>query len=161
MYLGHIVGQGSVAPRQAKVEVILNFSVPTNKRDLLRILRDLAGFYRKFCEYYSSIATPLTNLLRKNVKFHWSESCQEAFDNLKSILANEPVLMAPHFNKPFKIAVDARDLGSRAVLLQEDDSGVERPVPYFSRKLNIHQKNYSTIEKETFALVASLQHFEV
>ena len=68
--------------------------------------------------------------------------------------------MAPDFNKPFKIAVDASDLGIGAVLLQEDDSGVERPVSYFSKKLNRHQKNYSTIEKETFALVASLQHFQ-
>ena len=95
------------------------------------------------------------------MKFHWSESCQEAFDKLKPILANEPVLMAQDFNEPFKIAVDASDLGIGAVLLQQDDSGVERPVSYFSRKQNRHQKNYSTIEKETFALVASLQYFEV
>ena len=121
----------------------------------------MSGFYRKLCENCSSIVIPLTNLLRKNLKFHWSESCQDAFDKLKSILANEPVLMASDFNKPFKIAVDASDLDIGAVLLQEDDSGVERPVSYFSRKLNRHQKNYSTIEKETFALPASLQQFEV
>ena len=87
--------------------------------------------------------------------------CQEAFKNLESILANEIVRMSPHINKPFKIAVDASDSGIRADLLKENDSGVERPVSYFSRKQNRHQKNYSTIEKETFALVASLQYFEV
>ena len=80
VYLGHVVGHGSVAPRQAKVEAIVDFPVPTNKRELLRFL-GMSGFYRKFCENYSSGVTPLTNLLRKNLKFQWSESCQEPLTN--------------------------------------------------------------------------------
>jgi len=48
-----------------------------------------------------------------------------------------------------------------AVLLQEDDEGVEHPVCYFSKKFNKSQRNYSTIEKECLALVLALQHFEV
>jgi hypothetical protein len=47
------------------------------------------------------------------------------------------------------------------VLLQEDADGIDHPVCYFSRKLNKHQKKYSTIEKECLALLLSLQHFEV
>ena len=65
--------------------------------------------------------------------------------------------MAPDFDR----AVDATDLGVGAVLLQADSSGVDRPSGYFSRKLNRHQKIYSTIEKEALALVLAVQHFEV
>jgi len=57
--------------------------------------------------------------------------------------------------------VDASDVGVGAVLLQEDSSGVDHPVCYYSKKLDCHQKNYSTNEKETLALLLSLQHFEV
>lgn len=80
---------------------------------------------------------------------------------VKAILASKPVLVAPDFSVPFKLAVDACDVGVRAVLLQTDVSGIDRPVAYFSKKLNRHQKRYSTIEKETLALVLAVQHFEV
>ena len=57
--------------------------------------------------------------------------------------------------------MDASDVGVGAVLLQDDKNGVEHPVCYFSKKLNQHQRNYSTIEKECLALMLALQHFEV
>ena len=96
--------------------------------------------------------------LGKNTTYVWSEMCQNAFDKLKAVLANGPVLMAPDFGRAFKIAVDASDVGVGAVLLQADSSGVDRPIGYFSKKLNRHQKVYSTIEKETLALVLAVQH---
>lgn len=104
---------------------------------------------------------PLTDLLRKSAKFKWSDSCQVAFDQLKAILSSEPVLVAPNFSLPFKLAVDACDIGVGAVLLQEDRTGVDRPVAYFSKKLNRHQWMYSTVEKEALALVLAIQHFEI
>lgn len=69
--------------------------------------------------------------------------------------------MAPCLEKTFKIQVDASNEGAGAVLIQEDDVGIERPVCFFSRKFNNHQRNYSTIEKEALALILALQHFEV
>ena len=69
--------------------------------------------------------------------------------------------MALDFDKCFKLAVDASDVGIGAVLLQEDDNGIDHPVCYFSKKFNKHQKNYSTIEKECLALILAIQQFEV
>ena len=80
---------------------------------------------------------------------------------LIAILRNEPVLMAPNFPKEFKLAVDASDTGAGSVLMQEDSNGVDQPVSYFSKKLNKHQKNYSTVEKECLSLILPLQYFEV
>ena len=48
-----------------------------------------------------------------------------------------------------------------AVPLQEADTGVERPIAYFSKKLNQNQSNYSTIDKEALAIVLSVQQFEL
>ena len=159
-FLGHIVGQGQVKPVEAKVKAISDFPVPTCKRQLMRFLC-MAGYYRKFCDNFSVIAEPLTNLLSKRTKFIWTNDCQKAFDILKVILKNEPVLLAPNFAKEFKLAVDASDTGAGSVLMQEDSNGVDHPVSYFSKKFNKHQKNYSTIEKECLSLILALQHFEV
>ena len=159
-FLGHIVGQGQVKPVEAKVEAISDFPVPTGKRQLMRFL-GMAGYYRKFCNNFSIIAEPLTNLLGKRVKYIWTDDCQKSFDKLKAILKSSPVLLAPSFDKEFKLAVDASDVGAGSVLLQEDDNGVDHPVCYFSKKFNKHQRNYSTIEKECLSLILALQHFEV
>ena len=64
-------------------------------------------------------------------------------------------------NIEFKLAVDASDVGTDRVLLQEDDNGVGNPVSYCSKKFSKHQGNYSTIEKACLSLILALQHFEV
>ena len=91
----------------------------------------------------------------------WSDDCQSAFDKLKAILINYPVLHSPDWTKPFLLATDASDVGVGAVLLQLDDQGIEHPISYFSKKLSLPQRKYSTVEKETLALILALQHFEV
>lgn len=72
-----------------------------------------------------------------------------------------PSVRCSDFTRAFKLEVDASAYGAGAVLLQEDDRGIDHPVCYFSKKFNKHQMNYSTNEKETLALLLALQHFEV
>ena len=159
-YLGHIVGQGKVKPVDAKIKALSAFPQPSTKKQVMRFL-GMAGYYRKFCPNFSSVTEPLTELLRKNVKFAWTARCQSAFERLKALLQSSPVLSAPDFNHPFKLAVDASDIAAGAVLLQEDQDGIDHPVCYFSRKFNNHQRNYSTVEKECLALILALHHFDV
>lgn len=159
-YLGRKVGQGQVRPLEAKVAAIVDYPVPPNRRALRRFL-GMAGYYRNFCRNFSVVVRPLTNLLSPKVDFVWSPDCQHAFESVKSLLCHAPVLAAPDLSRPFKLEVDASAVGAGAVLLQEDATGVDRPVCYFSRKFLKHQLAYSTIEKETLALLLSLQHFEV
>lgn len=104
---------------------------------------------------------PLTELLKSKADFVWSSECQQAFDSVKSLLCVSPVLAAPCFDKPFTLQVDASQVEAGAVLLQDDDQGVVRPVSFFSRKFNCHHSHYSVIAKEALALIWALQHFEV
>ena len=154
-FLGHKVGFGTVRPIDLKVQAISEFPVPQNKKDVMRFL-GVVGYYRRFCQNFSIIANPMTNLLCKKNSFRWDGDCQKAFDKLKAILYNSPVLIAPNFNIPFKLYVDASDIGAGGVLMQEDDSSIDHPVAFFSKKFNKHQKNYSTIEKECLALILSI-----
>ncbi len=121
----------------------------------------MTGYYRSFCKNSSVVVKPLTDLLRKDINFKWNDNCQCAFNSLKSLLCSSPVLAAPDFSRPFKLEVDASGNGAGAVLLQEDDQGINHPVCYYSKKFNRHQVNYSTIEKEALVLLLALHHFEV
>lgn len=160
VYLGKVVGQGKVRPVNAKVVAIENFPPPTTKKELMRFL-GMIGYYRGFCCNFSTVVSPLTNLLKGTAKFVWSAECHQAFQNAKLLLSSAPVLAAPKLDQPFQLQVDASQVGAGAVLLQSDENGVDKPVCYFSRKFNKHQFNYSVIEKEALALIWALQHFEV
>ena len=160
IYLGKVVGCGKVRPVHSKVEAMLNFPAPITRRQLTRFL-GMVGYYRAFCKNFSVIAAPLTDLLSTKRPFEWTKESQLAFDSVKALLTTAPVLAAPNFSIPFSLVVDASDLGAGGVLVQTDKDGLEHPVCFFSRKFNAHQRAYSTIEKETLALVLALQHFEV
>nr|XP_055071458.1 uncharacterized protein LOC129451930 [Misgurnus anguillicaudatus] len=127
-YLGKEVGQGEVRPIQAKIVAIQNFPPPSNKKELMRFL-GMVGYYRGFCPNFSTVVAPLTDLLKNSIKFVWSVNCQKAFDNVKLLLTTAPVLAAPRLDEPFKIQVDASQVGAGAVLLQTGETGLEHPDP--------------------------------
>ena len=92
----------------------------------------MSGYYRKFCRNFSVVAEPLIRLLRKLEEFRLY---QGAYDKIKS------VLRVPDFCRPFKLIVDASDAGGGAVLIQEEEEGIDHPVCHFSYKFNGHQRN--------------------
>ncbi len=139
-YLGKEVGQGKVRPVQAKVFAIQQFPSPSTKKELMRFL-GMVGYYRGFCANFSTVVSPLTDLLKSSVKFDWSENCQRAFENVKLLLTTAPVLAAPRLDMPFKLQADASQVGAGAVLLQTGENGLDYPVSFFSRKFNTYQKN--------------------
>ncbi|KAJ8279345.1 hypothetical protein COCON_G00064110 [Conger conger] len=147
-----------VRPVDSKVEAVITFPAPKTRRELRRFL-GMVGYYRSFCKNFSAVVSPLTDMLSTKTVFKWTEKCQRSFENVKALLVSTPVISAPDFTRPFKLAVDVSDCGAGAVLVQEDAHGIDHPVCYFSRMLNQHQRLYSTIEKE--ALVLALQHFDV
>lgn len=54
-------------------------------------------------EGYSKIASPLTDLLKKDKSWKWGEKQQSASDALKAKLIEEPVLALPKYGKPFEV----------------------------------------------------------
>lgn len=90
-YLGHIVEGGCIRPSERKTEAVRNFPSPTNVRQIQQFL-GLTGYFRKFIPGYSIIARPLTNLLKAEAIFEFGASETSAFEQLKSMLVNRPVL---------------------------------------------------------------------
>ena len=159
IFLGHVVGQGQVRPADAKVRAVASYPIPSNRKQLIRFL-GMTGYYRKFCQNFSSVAAPLTDLLKKDKKYKWDDNCEKAFMKIKTLLLTAPVLIMPDYQKPFKLQVDASDYGAGAVLLQEGTQEIDQPISYFSQKFDQHQRNYSTCEKEALVLILALRHFD-
>lgn len=149
-----------VCPVNVKVKVICDFPPPADRKQL-RCFLGMVGYYRTFCKKFDTVVFSLTDLLSPKTSFKWSNVCQCAFENFKSLLISAPVLAAPDHLRPFSLAVDASDAGVGAVLQQRGADDVEHPIFYFSKKFISVQRKYSTIEKEVLALVLAIQHFEV
>ncbi|CAN6455079.1 unnamed protein product [Victoria cruziana] len=150
-FLGHVVGRGQLRMDMGKVKAIQEWQPPTKVQELRSFL-GLANYYRRFIEGYSLIAAPLTDLLKKNTAWTWSEPAQDAFDRLKKALVQEPVLKLPDHTKEFEIHTDASDFAIGGVLMQEG-----HPIAYESRKLKDPERRYSVHEREMTAIVHCLR----
>ncbi|KAL5561951.1 hypothetical protein UlMin_031698 [Ulmus minor] len=77
-FLGHVVSKEGVSVDPAKVEAVSKWAVPTSVTEIRSFL-GLAGYYRRFVEGFSKIASPLTALTRKGKKYEWTEKCDKSF----------------------------------------------------------------------------------
>jgi hypothetical protein len=118
----------------------------------IRSFLGLAGYYRRFIPDFSRIAKPMTELLKKGVKFSWDQKCDDAFHILRDHLTTAPVLAQPDVSKPFDIYCDASGTGIGCVLMQDN-----RVIAYASRALRVHEQNYPTHDLELAAVIHALQ----
>ena len=81
---------------------MLDWEAPISVKEIRSFL-GLVGYYRRFIPEFSRIAKPMTELLKKGVKFHWSDKCEEDFRTLKKLLTSAPILAQPDTSKPFDI----------------------------------------------------------
>jgi hypothetical protein len=112
----------------------------------------LAGYYRRFIEGFSTIATPLTRLTRKNIRWEWSKKCDESFQELKRRLTTAPVLIFPSETEGFVVYSDASRKGLGCVLMQHG-----KVVAYTSRQLKTHEVNYPVHDLELATVVFALR----
>ena len=118
----------------------------------VRSFLGLAGYYRRFVKGFSMTAAPKIRLVRKNVRFEWSEKCQANFEKLKAFLIEASVLTQQTYGKEYVIFIDASLNGLGCVLMQEG-----KVVAYASRQLKPHEKNYPMHDLELVAIVLALK----
>jgi hypothetical protein len=102
----------------SKVKNILEWKPPTTVHQVRSFL-GLVGYYRRFIPDFSKLVKPITSLLKNDSKFNWSSKCNEAFEQLKTLLTTAPVLAQPDITKPFDVYCDASGSGLGCVLMQE------------------------------------------
>jgi hypothetical protein len=126
-YLGHVISGKGVATDPSKIQDIVKWKTPATIKKLRGFL-GLTGYYRRFIPHYALVCQPLYSVLKKNA-FHWGPDQQNAFDKLKSIMANPPLLALPDFTLPFTLETDACATGIGAVLMQQG-----KPLAFYSKR---------------------------
>ncbi|XP_011861253.1 PREDICTED: uncharacterized protein LOC105558274 [Vollenhovia emeryi] len=149
-YLGHVVDHNGLHADPDKTAAVLNLTPPRNVKEIQRFM-GLISWYRRFLKDVSSVAAPLHRLLRKRAKWEWSETQQAAFDEVKKLLTNAPILSCPDWSQTFVLQTDTSQEGLGATLTQQI-RGSERVIEYASRTLTSSEKNYSATELECLAI---------
>ncbi|XP_050315786.1 retrovirus-related Pol polyprotein from transposon 17.6 isoform X1 [Anthonomus grandis grandis] len=159
VFIGHLLTPDGIKPNPDKVKSIVNFPLPKNEKEIKSFL-GLFGYYRKFVKNFADITKPLSNLLKKSVKFKITPPVINSFNKCKEILTSDCILMYPDFDKQFILTTDASNYALGAVLSQLDDDGkTERPISFASRTLTDTEIKYSTTEKELLSMVWSTDYF--
>jgi hypothetical protein len=117
-FLGHTISQDGISVDPSKVQEVMDWKPPKSVHQICSFL-GLAGYYRRFIPDFSRIAKPMTELLKKEVKFVCSEACEKAFHTLRQHLTSAPVLVQPDNSKPFEVFCDASGTGLCCVPMQE------------------------------------------
>ncbi|KAK3513204.1 hypothetical protein QTP70_009747 [Hemibagrus guttatus] len=136
-FLGYVIDHSGVRMDEKKVTAVRDWPAPTTVKELQRFL-GFANFYRRFIRGYSSVTSPLTNLLRNKPKtLVWTPAATHAFQTLKQAFTTAPLLVHPDPELPFIVEVDASTTGVGAVLSQQQGNPRKlHPCAFFSRKLN-------------------------
>jgi hypothetical protein len=150
-FLGHTISQDGVSVDPEKVQEVMDWKPPTIVRQIRSFL-GLAGYYWRFILDFSRIVKPMTELLKKGVKYDWSQKCEDAFHSLRQHLTTAPVLAQPDNTKPFEVYCDASGTGLGCVLMQDN-----RVIAYASQALRPHEQNYPTHDLELAAVVHALK----
>jgi hypothetical protein len=114
-----VVSAEGITVDPGMVKEVLGCKLPKTVSEVQSFL-GLAGYYRRFIPNFSKIVKPVTELLKKENKYVWSDTCDEAFKLLKKLLTTSPMLAQPDTNKLFDVYCDASGTGLDGVLMQED-----------------------------------------
>jgi hypothetical protein len=109
-FLGHTISKEGISLDPNKVQEVVDWKPPKTIHQIRSFL-GLAGHYRRFIPDFSRIAKPMTELLKKGVKFVLSEDCEKAFHTLRQHLTTALVLVLPDNFKPFEVFFDASATG--------------------------------------------------
>ncbi|TYK09692.1 pol protein [Cucumis melo var. makuwa] len=153
-FLGHVVSSERASMDPQKIEVVTSWPRPSTVNEVSSFL-GLAGYYRRFMEDFSRIASLLTQLTRKGSPFVWSPTCESSFQELKQKFVTAPVLTVSNGSGSFLIYSDVFKKGLGCVFMQQG-----KVVAYAFRQLKSHEQHYTTHDLELAVAVPLLRDFE-
>ena len=153
-YIGHKFSNGMLQPDETKVQRMLAFKKPDSKATLKAYV-SLLSYYRQFMKNFASVSSPLMELLKKDVKFHWGEKQEESYQKLQKMLMNLPILKIPdeRSNNGYIIHTDSSNKAVAFTISQLGDDNKEHLLVCFSRLLKPHEQRFAIHQKEILALV--------
>lgn len=158
-YLGFVVNSEGCKPDSEKINKLAKLPNPTNRDELRRAL-GLFGYYRSFIPNFALLSAPLTHLMSKTVSWEWGEKHLESLNKLKKCMEN--IVMNYHFDQEAPTVLDTGyrcSECSNGAILQQGKDGRLLPVAMASNKFSKTEQNWSTREREAYAVVWVIQKF--
>lgn len=161
--VGHVIDQYGIKMSTEKIQKVMDFPLPKMGKQLKQFL-GLANYFRSHIQNFSVLARPLDQLIRnynesKHRVIRWDTTTTENFRKLQIAIGECPKLYFLNPNAPIYVETDASDYAIGAYLYQIID-GIKQPVAFMSRSLTGSQINWSTIEKECYAIYSALKDWE-
>ncbi|GKT18034.1 DDE-type integrase/transposase/recombinase, partial [Aduncisulcus paluster] len=157
-YLGRVINETGIKIAPACFEALDKLRAPKTRKEVKQLMGFL-NFYAKTIKDFQTTVEPIQRLTNKQIKWEWSETQQNAFDEIIARMKENPSLHHIDYNLPLTLRTDASDTGAGGVLFQTR-GGNEEPVMYFSHVFRRNQTAWSTHDKEAYAIVYCLQKAE-
>ena len=158
-FLSHIINHEGIRTLPEKTEEISKIKAPRNA-DEVRVFLGLLNYYCRFIPAFSDLMHPIQKLLKKNVKFEWTEECDTALKTAEETLMRDPILYHPDPNTLWIIETDASKTAFGGILLQpytHDRIKQEVPVTFISYNFTGTQQAWSATERELYAIYVAMQ----
>ena len=152
-FMGHVITKDGLKPDPDKVKAVNNMPKPTCKQEALSLL-GFINYLAKFLPKLSEVAQPLRDLTRANAQFIWSRQHNKAFEDMKKLVVQHPVLKYYDVSEEVTLQREASERGLGATLMQNG-----QPVAFASRTLSTTEQRYAQIEKECLAIVFGCKKF--
>ena len=156
-FLGYVVSSEGLATDPEKIKAVQDWPTPASVTEI-RAFVGLCSYYRKFISGFAQIAAPLHELTKKNARFRWSPSQEDAFQELKSRLTSAPILALPNDHDRFVLDADASD-SAVGVVLSQIQQGREVAIAYASRRYSDTESRYCITRRELLAVIYGLRQF--
>jgi RNase H-like domain found in reverse transcriptase/Integrase zinc binding domain/Reverse transcriptase (RNA-dependent DNA polymerase) len=158
-YLGIVVKNGKISLDPTKRQELLEWPTEQSSVSGVRSTLGVFGYHRPFIPGFAEIARPLTDLLKKDVPFHWGDEQRTAVKCLISLVERDMALNRPDHDRPFEVEVDASQFALGAILFQRTPTGLPRLISYYSHALSPPERGYDVHNRELLAIMHALKRW--
>lgn len=153
-YVGKEISAKGLSMSTTRIRAFLDIPRPQTVTDLRKFL-GVGNYFHQFIANHSAVVTHLHKMIepkaKKSTKLAWSPEGLAAFESLRDLIANCPLLHFPDDTSPITLRTDASDFGVGGVLFQTIDR-IENPIAFVSKSLTEVQLRWSVIQKEAYAI---------
>ena len=160
-FLVFLVHQKGIDVDPLKVKAIVTMKPLTSVKELKSFIGKLS-YIRRFILRLAAAIAPFTPLLKKGVKFQWSNEHQLAFRKLQEMITNLPTVRSPMPSMPLRLYLASNDKAVGTLITQEVENGIEQLIYYVSRALRNTKTRYPSVERTSLSLIYAtqkLQHY--
>ena len=155
-FLGHVVEDGKIQVDKEKLTKLNEWKAPLKGIQAVRQFLGFASYYRAFIENFAVLSLPLTDLLRRQATWVWTEEATAAMSKIKQALLDACTRYAWREEREDRVTTDASGRGIGAIFEQRIEGTGWAPVAFWSRKLSEAERRYSATDQEWLAVMEAV-----